>query len=74
MNGRGTGGKGLGKRRARRRLSFETIQLRSCRKHNPEPRGVLKVFWAIYEYVKRKTVTAINAVIALKRCFLQMFG
>ncbi|KAH0559095.1 trifunctional histidinol dehydrogenase [Cotesia glomerata] len=76
MTGRGKGGKGLGKGGAKRhrKVLRDNIQR--------ETRGVLKVFLenvirdavTYTEHAKRKTVTAMDVVYALKRQGRTLYG
>uniref|UniRef100_A0A4W6DVC8 Histone H4 n=1 Tax=Lates calcarifer TaxID=8187 RepID=A0A4W6DVC8_LATCA len=83
MSGRGKGGKGLGKGGAKRhrKVLRDNIQgitkpaIRRLARRGGETRGVLKVFLenvirdavTYTEHAKRKTVTAMDVVYALKR-------
>merc|ERR1711963_1159761 len=89
MTGRGKGGKGLGKGGAKRHrkvlrdniqgITKPAIRRLACRGGvkrisgliYEETRGVLKVF---LEHVKRKTVTAMDVVYALKRQGRTLYG
>ncbi|THH27795.1 hypothetical protein EUX98_g6392 [Antrodiella citrinella] len=74
MSGRGKGGKGLGKGGAKRH--------RKILRDNIQDRGVLKIFLenvirdsvTYTEHAKRKTVTALDVVYALKRSGRTLYG
>ncbi|KAK9952761.1 hypothetical protein ABG768_018568 [Culter alburnus] len=90
MSGRGKGGKGLGKGGAKRhrKVLRDNIQgitkpaIRRLARRGGETRGVLKVFLenvirdavTYTEHAKRKTVTAMDVVYALKRQGRTLYG
>ncbi|KAI6008749.1 histone-fold-containing protein [Pisolithus orientalis] len=80
MSGRGKGGKGLGKGGAKRHRKILRDNIQGITK--PETRGVLKIFLenvirdsvTYTEHAKRKTVTALDVVYALKRSGRTLYG
>ncbi|KAL5721969.1 histone H3.1 [Ranunculus cassubicifolius] len=78
MSGRGKGGKGLGKGGAKRRGGVKRISGLIYE----ETRGVLKIFLenvirdavTYTEHARRKTVTAMDVVYALKRQGRTLYG
>ncbi|KAG8431150.1 hypothetical protein GDO86_019357 [Hymenochirus boettgeri] len=82
MSGRGKGGKGLGKGGAKRHRKVLRDNIQGITKPAIETRGVLKVFLenvirdavTYTEHAKRKTVTAMDVVYALKRQGRTLYG
>ncbi|QRW16848.1 Centromere kinetochore component CENP-T histone fold [Rhizoctonia solani] len=83
MSGRGKGGKGLGKGGAKRHRKILRDNIRRISGLiYEETRGVLKIFLenvirdsvTYTEHAKRKTVTALDVVYALKRSGRTLYG